>query len=82
MCLPEFRSSASDRQTHPESLMVLQAILGTSSQTKRQETDHKQYTGWPVAESGKTLGMSRTKAYETWVFAEAWFAAWFDPADQ
>jgi hypothetical protein len=28
------------------------------------------------------LGMSRRKAYETWEFAEAWFAVWLDPSTQ
>jgi RNA polymerase sigma factor (TIGR02999 family) len=40
------------------------------------------FAGLSVAESGKLLGLGRTKAFETWEFAEAWFAAWFDPSDQ
>ena len=40
------------------------------------------FAGISVAESGEMLGMGKTKAYETWEFAEAWFEAWLDPSNQ
>ncbi|MCA9035561.1 MAG: RNA polymerase subunit sigma [Planctomycetaceae bacterium] len=39
------------------------------------------FAGLSVTESGRMLGLGRTKAYETWEFAEAWFAAWLAPSD-
>jgi len=40
------------------------------------------FAGLSVTESGEMLGIGKTRAYETWEFAEAWFAAWLDPAGQ
>jgi RNA polymerase sigma factor (TIGR02999 family) len=40
------------------------------------------FAGLSVTESGKMLGLGRRKAYETWEFAEAWFAARLDPSNQ
>ena len=40
------------------------------------------FAGLYVTESGEMLGIGKTRAYETWEFAEAWFAAWLDPAGQ
>jgi RNA polymerase sigma factor (TIGR02999 family) len=36
------------------------------------------FAGFSVTESGEMLGMGKTKAYETWEFAEAWL----DPSNQ
>lgn len=40
------------------------------------------FAGLSVTESGEMLGIGKTKAYETWEFAEAWFVAWLDSSNQ
>ena len=39
------------------------------------------FAGLSIVDAGKMLNIGRTKAYESWDFAEAWFAASLDPAD-
>ena len=37
------------------------------------------FAGLSVTAAGEALGLSKRKAYETWEFAEAWFAVWLKP---
>ncbi|TWU33854.1 ECF-type sigma factor [Novipirellula artificiosorum] len=34
------------------------------------------FAGLSITAAGEALGISKRKAYETWEFAEAWFAVW------
>jgi RNA polymerase sigma factor (TIGR02999 family) len=40
------------------------------------------FAGLSVTEAGKTLGMSRSTAYENWQFIRSWFAVYVPKAGQ
>lgn len=69
---------ASAKGTNPDMILSLDESLNRLAEIDTEAAELvklRLFAGLSVTEAGKALSLSRSKAYEAWEFARAWFAA-------